>query len=80
MPPIGPTLPSASIVPVPAIDRAAGQVVVADQVEDAEGQHQPGRRAADVLHLDVDVERRDGCSQDRDAEQRPLALLAASGW
>ena len=58
MPPIGPTAPSASIVPGAGHDRAAGQVVVPDEVEDAEGQHQAGRRAADVLDVDVDVERR----------------------
>ena len=43
-----------------------------------EGQHQAGRRAADVLHLDVDVERRGRLLEDADAEQRPVAAPAAA--
>ena len=76
MPPIGPDRALGVDRPGAGHHVAAGQVVVPHQVEDAEGQHQAGRRAADVLDLDVDVERRRRLVPDGDAEQRAVAVSA----
>ena len=77
MPPIGPTLPELSMVPVPAIsaagERAGGQLVV-----DPEREHQPGRRAADVARVDLDRDRELEVEPEDDAEDRPAAGRARS--
>ena len=55
---MGPTLPSASMVPVPAMNRPPVRSLVGELVDDPEGEHQPGRRTADALERDGRGERR----------------------
>src|ERR1700735_473993 len=57
IPPIGSTVPLASISPVPAMDRPPGQVVRSDLVDDAEREHHARARASDVPDADRHVER-----------------------
>ena len=73
MPPIGPTLPSRVDRPGAGDEAAVGQVGGADLVHDPEREHQPGRRAADlVAQAEVDRERREAAVGDGDAERPPL--------
>ena len=51
---------------------AAGQVARGELVDDAEGEHQPGARAADVGELDVDREREGVVGPGLDADDGPV--------
>ena len=57
MPPIGPTVPSAVIVPVPATVSPPLSSPGRQRVDDPEREHHAGARAADVVELDGDVDR-----------------------
>jgi hypothetical protein len=48
MPPIGPTVPSVLISPVPATYLPAGERAGLELVEQPEGEHEPGAGPADV--------------------------------
>ena len=57
MPPIGPTLPSSSIVPVPATNFPPVRLPGVSLSYDPQREHQSGAGPAHVRELDVDVER-----------------------
>ena len=57
MPPIAPTLPVVVDRPGAGDELAAGQRPGRQLVDDAQREHQPGARAADVLQRDLDLER-----------------------
>ena len=58
MPPIAPTLPFSSIVPVPATCLPPFSSPGRELVDDAEGEHQAGARPAHVVELDRHLDRR----------------------
>ena len=74
MPPIGPTLPSPEMVPVPATNFAVVEVAGGELVDDGQAEHQPRRRAADVGEVEVDGERRPRRVQHRDPEEAVVAV------
>ena len=76
MPPIGPTLPVVVDGAGAGDELAAGEAARGELVDDAEGEHQAGARAADVGELDVDREREGVVGPGRDADDG--ALLAVS--
>ena len=69
MPPMEPTLPSPSMVPVPATNFAAAEITRGQLVDDGQAEHQTGRRPADIGQVEVDGERRPRRFDDPDAKE-----------
>ena len=57
MPPIGPTWPFGVIVPVPAMSASIGELIWRQRVDDRETEDQASTGAADVVELQVDLDR-----------------------